>query len=90
MCRVQQDASTHIEQDWDEPHYKKELQEVDYEFSTHITLDDIEDYFGIAINDELYVFLDIDMLELDSSFIEFMTDKYYETAQAECVEKCSE
>lgn len=76
MCDVQQPAG------WSdlEPEYKREMCEFDYDYEVDVSKEDLEDYFGNEISDELMDFIDIDELEEDEDFIEFMEEKYEEEA----------
>lgn len=79
MCDVLQQAGwTDIE-----PTYKRELCEIDYEFDIDVSRKDVEEYFGDRVSEELFDFIDLDMLEGDDNFIEFMIEKYEDKAQAE-------
>ena len=43
-CEVQYDEATHINNQWFEPHYHRELCEVDYDYEVDITFKDFFDF----------------------------------------------
>lgn len=76
MCDVQQPAGwTDIE-----PRYKRELCDIEYDYHVNVGRKDLEEYFGHEISEELLEFIDVEGIEEDEDFIEFMKDRHEEEA----------
>lgn len=90
LCTFQHDASTHINNGWFEPRYYKERCTVEYYYDVDISKTDLEEYFGHTISPELFSYIDVEALEEDGDFIEFMMDKYNDKAFEACEEETAE
>lgn len=81
--------------------YKKELENVDYNYIATITEEDIEDYLMPSIlrntdDEALYrrairhtlsnIYVDYDKLEEDEYFVAFIKQRYYEQAEQEMLD----
>lgn len=73
----------------DEPKYRREMCDIDHEFSVDVSRKDVEEFFESKISEELFDFIDLDMLESDDDFIEFMTEKYEDKAYADAEDQYS-
>ena len=97
-CKVPNDIGHYNNID-DEPSYKSEMCEVDYDYEVEVDFDDVFDFIKPNAFDEwdnekqsaykkaftdLYDYVDLYKLEENEEFVEFMTDKYEYKAHDEC------
>lgn len=103
-CEVLESPSTHINNQWFEPHYRRELCEVDYDYEVDVCFKDFFDFikpfdfdhwkeegqhaFERACRDVWSsTWFNLDGLEEDEEFIEFMKDRYEDQAREQCQEE---
>ena len=68
------------------PRYTERYRDIEYEYNHDISVDDVNEYFNIDGKD-IFEFINIEWLEEDAGFIDYMTDKYQDKAYQECVER---
>lgn len=92
-CDVLCDTGTHINNGWYEPHYHRELCNVEYDYEVDISTEDLAEFLGVELNEQsektLEKFIDVfgATIEEDEDFIDFMTQKYEEKAREKCQEE---
>lgn len=101
-CERIKHAVDHINAGWFEPHYEVVYEDVDYEYEVEVSGDDLAEFLKFRNGNDDYNlgfkhaceqilnsdFFDLDALEKDEDFIEFMTEKYEEEAKEQCRKKC--
>lgn len=100
---VLESPATHVNNQWFEPHYRREIMDVEYEFEVDVKFKDFFDFlkpydfkewkkegqdaYEIACKNVFNsCWFDLEALEEDEDFIQFMKERYEDEAREKCEE----